>query len=156
MESIEHFHRVKTILYKLNPGKTITGMGVYQGNPMRDNIEEAATLAGLDVKIDALINGCGETVYLYAGALKPTYEGALDMAVKHYFTQKTRGESIIIANTFAKADEAIIIGLHTAFTAVDPVKGGDVVLIMNAPDGQVIHYLMGTFGKRTAGRQSEL
>jgi hypothetical protein len=57
---------------------------------------------------------------------------------------------VVIANTFAKANESIMIGLHTAFKAVNP-RGGDVVLIANAPDGQVTHYLLGTFGKTTRG-----
>ena len=30
-------------------------------------------------------------------------------------------------------------------------RGGDLVLIYNAPEGHVIHYLMGSFGRRTGG-----
>jgi hypothetical protein len=41
-----------------------------------------------------------------------------------------------------------MIGLNTAFKMANS-EGSDVVLIANAPDGQVAHYLMGTFGKTT-------
>jgi len=44
-----------------------------------------------------------------------------------------------------------MIGLNTAFSAVGD-NGGDVVLIANAPDGQVTHYLMGNFGKTISGK----
>jgi hypothetical protein len=44
-----------------------------------------------------------------------------------------------------------MIGLNIAFSAVSD-KGGDIVLIANAPDGQVTHYLMGNFGKTTSGK----
>ena len=40
--------------------------------------------------------------------------------------------------------------MYSAFRAISP-QGGDIVLIANAPDGQAIHYLMGTFGRTTAG-----
>jgi len=151
METIEHFHRHKAEIKRKYPDKQLTGMGVFDDNPMRLNVEEAAILAGLDVKIECLINDWGETAAIFAGALKPTYETAVRQAKTHYLTSKTRGESIIIANTFAKADEAILIGLHTTFAAVSP-KGGDVVLIANAPDGQVTHYMMGNFGKTTGAK----
>jgi len=151
MDTIEHFHRLEYQFKEKYPGKLITGMGVFDDNPLRLNVEEAAALAGLDVKIDCIINMWGETVSIFAGALKPTYAAAVDKAKTHYLTSKTRGEKIVIANTFAKANEATLIGINTAFNALGN-RGGDVVLIGNAPDGQVIHYLLGNFGKTTGGR----
>ncbi len=131
-------------------GRHITGMGTFDSNPICADIDEAATLAGLDVLINCIVNMWGETTAIFAGALIPTYAAAVGEAVSHYRTSKTKGESIVIANTFAKANEATLIGLDTAFSAISP-QGGDVVLMANAPDGQVTHYLMGPFGKTTAG-----
>jgi len=150
METIEHFHWLEDEFKREHPNRQITGMGVFDDNPLRLNVEEAAVLAGLDIKIDSLVNGWGETATVFAGALKPTYEAAISKAKLHYLTPKPGKEDIVIANTFAKANESIMIGLHTAFGAVNP-EGGDVVLISNAPDGQVTHYLMGDFGRTTAG-----
>ena len=140
METIEHFHR----------GKQVLGMGVLDENPLQPDIAEACALVGLDVKVDCTVNMWGETVAVFAGAPEPAYEVAVGEAKAHYLTPKAGGENIIIANTFAKANEAIMVGLYNAFQIVGP-EGGDVVLISNAPGGQVTHYLMGSFGKTTGG-----
>jgi len=125
-----------------------TKMGSFDDNPMRFDIEEAATLAGLDVKIDAIVNMWGETVAIFAGALKPAFEAAVREAKTHYLTPKVKEEDIVISNTFAKANEGVMIGLDTPLSVMSP-KNKDIVLIVNAPDGQVTHYLMGVFGKTT-------
>ena len=149
-ETIEYNHRaaITDIIEHLD--KPIAGMGLFDSNPMRFDIEEAATLAGLDVLINCIVNMRGETVAIFAGALMPTYAAAVGEAKSHYRTPKAKGENIVIANTFAKANEAIMVGLNNAFSAIRP-DGGDVVLMADAPDGQVTHYLMGPFGKTTAG-----
>ncbi len=148
METIEHFHCQDFEFGEKYSDKRLTGMGAFDENPLRLNIEEAAALVGLDMLINCLINTWGETVAIFAGALKPAYEAAVSAAKTHYLTPKPKTENIIIANTYAKANESIMIGLNTAFKVANP-EGSDVVLIANAPDGQVAHYLMGTFGKTT-------
>ena len=104
---------------------------------------------GLDMKIDALVNMWGETAEICAGAPQAEYAAALAAARKHYLTPQAKEADIVIANSFAKASEAIS-GLMVAFPSVKP--GGDVVLIANAPDGQATHYLMGPFGNSIAGK----
>jgi len=150
IETAQAFHRLPARAWQEKWTQNAIGMGVPDNNPSRYDVEEAATLAGLDVKIDCLVNTWGETTAIYAGALKPAYAAALNEAAAHYRTQKTQGESVVIANTFAKANEAILVGLGTAFNALGP-EGGDIVLIANAPDGQVTHYLMGWFGQTEGG-----
>ncbi|MCD6452851.1 MAG: DUF2088 domain-containing protein [Dehalococcoidales bacterium] len=150
MESIEHFHRQEAEFKERYPDKPISGMGVFDDNPLRLNNEEAMVMVGLDIKVDCLVNVWGETVAVFAGAPEPTYAAAVTEAKTHYLTPKVGGEEIIIANTFAKANESILVGLRTAFGVLRP-EGGDVVLIANAPDGQVTHYLMGSFGRTTTG-----
>ncbi len=150
VQTIEHFHRVETEFKKKYPAKQLTGVGVFDDNPLQGNIAEAVALAGLDVKVDGILNMWGETVAIFAGAPKPAYEAAVGEARNHYLTPEVKGERLVIANTFAKADEAFIVGLSSAFNAIRP-EGGDVVLIANAPEGQVIHYLLGSFGKTIGG-----
>jgi lactate racemase len=134
---------------KGNFKNTVSGMGALADNPRRKDIDEAAAIAGLDIKIDALVNYWGETAELFAGAPKAEYSAALAAAKNHYLTEQSKEADIVIANSFAKASEAIS-GLMIAFPSVK--KGGDVVLIANAPDGQATHYLMGPFGNSTAGK----
>jgi lactate racemase len=129
---------------------TLSGMGALADNPRRRDIDEAADIVGLDMKIDALVNNWGETVALYAGSPRPTYAAALEEAKKHYLTTQAVEKDIVIANSFAKANEAVS-GLQVAFPSVKK-QGGEVVLIANAPEGQVTHYLMGPFGNTIAGK----
>jgi len=133
----------------------IAGMGIFHDNLMRMDVEEAAALSGLDIMINCLMNTWGETTAVFAGALKPSYAAAVEAASAHYLTPQAQDADIAIANTFAKANEAFI-GAGIGYRSVR--KGGDVVLVANAPDGQVTHYLLGPFGNtsfaplRQAGR----
>jgi nickel-dependent lactate racemase len=131
---------------------TVTGMGVFENNPRRRDIDEVAAIAGLDMKIDAVVNLWGETVAIFAGAPGPAYAAALAEAKKHYLTSLAVDNDIVIANSFAKASESIS-GLLIAFPSVKKT-GGDIVLIANAPEGQVTHYLMGSFGNTTGAELS--
>jgi len=130
---------------------SITGMGIYDNNPMRYDVNEAANLVGLDMVINCLVNTWGETVSIYAGATEPTHAASAKEAKTHYLTPRAEGKDIVIANTFAKVNETLI-GLGIAYPAVNTV-GGDVVLIANCPEGQITHYLGGPFGKTTWAKQ---
>jgi hypothetical protein len=152
-ETAEHNHRAAmkdALAHRDNP---VIGMGIFDSNPMRLDCEEAARLAGLDMLINCVVNLWGETVALFAGDPKAAYAEAVSEAKKHYNTPRAQGEKTIIANTFTKANEAIAVGLGAAFKAAYP-QGGDVVLIANAPDGQVTHYLLGAFGNAPSGELS--
>jgi lactate racemase len=147
-ETILALHTPRTGAHGFNA--TVTGMGVLADNPRRRDIDEAAKIAGLDMIIDAMVNGRGETAALFVGEPETAYAAALKKAQTHYLTPQSRDKDVVIANTFAKAGEAIS-GLPVAFKSVKE-SGGDVVLIANAPDGQATHYLMGPFGNTTAGK----
>ena len=147
-ETTEYNHKMffKTLQEQ---GPTVIGMGVFDPNPARIDIEEATTLTGLDVLINCLVNMWGKTTAIFAGALKPAYAAAVQEAKTHYLTPKTKGKDIVIANTFAKANEAWI-GLGITYPALKP-EGGDIVIIANNPGGQVTHYLLGPFGNTIWG-----
>jgi hypothetical protein len=57
---------------------------------------------------------------------------------------------VVVVNTYSKGSEAIvglIIGIQMLME-----KGGDLVLIMDCPAGQIVHYLLGSFGGKARGR----
>jgi nickel-dependent lactate racemase len=137
---------------RLGPGGTVSGMGAVENNVQRRDMDEAAEIVGLDMKIDAMVNSRGETVAVFAGAPRPAFAAAVQAARGHYLTRPALDCDIVIANSFAKANEAIS-GLLVAYRSVKP-DGGEVVLIGNAPEGQVTHYLMGTFGESIGGKLS--
>jgi nickel-dependent lactate racemase len=129
------------------------GQGIFDENPMRFDIEEAASLAGLDFIINSLVNLRGETVSVFAGALKPGYAEAVKAAKVHYLTPRVQDKDIIISNSYVKGNEAFL-GLNIAYTAVSR-NGGDIVLIANEPAGQVVHYLLGPFGENSFGPEHQ-
>jgi len=143
-DTVKHNHDAyqQTMIEHLdNP---ITGVGIFDDNPMRRDVEEAAVLAGLDVSINCIVNLWGETVAIHAGALKPAFAAAVAEAKDHYLTPRAEGKDIVISNTFSKGNEAFM-GSAIARPALRP-EGGDIVIIANNPEGQVTHYLFGPFG----------
>ncbi|MDD5190221.1 MAG: lactate racemase domain-containing protein [Dehalococcoidales bacterium] len=146
-------HNHKQTHHDLTALRGKLGTGRFDENPMRLDIEEAATLAGLDFIVDVMVNYMGETTAVFAGALKPAYAEAVKAAKAHYLTPKVQDKDIVIANAFIKANEAFI-GVSIANSAVNR-QGGDVVLIANAPEGQVVHYLLGPFGEKQFGPEHQ-
>jgi nickel-dependent lactate racemase len=149
-ESILALHVSRKPSGDLEYKDAITGMGAIKDNARRRDINEAAEIVKLGMKIDALVNSWGETAGIFAGAPAPEYAAALEAAQKHYLTPSAKECDVVIANTFAKANEAVA-GLLIAFPSVSR-KGGDIVLIGNAPEGQMTHYLMGPFGNEIGGK----
>lgn len=115
-----------------------------ENNWFRLNMAEAVKIVGLDIKIDVIIDSLGETVALYNGEPEAAFSEAVKDARNHYLTVKATEKDIVIANTYAKANE-MEGGLDIAFPALKK-DGGDVVLIGSAPDGHVSHYLFGAWG----------
>ncbi|MCX6013248.1 MAG: lactate racemase domain-containing protein [Chloroflexi bacterium] len=121
----------------------------YETNPKRLEKEEAARLCGLNIAIECIVNMWGETAAIYAGAEPEAHEAAVKDARDHYMVKKAEAKDIVIANTYAKVAEA---GAAIKSASVSVKQGGDLVLIANAPAGQVAHYMLGKWGKSYKGR----
>ncbi len=150
LDTTYHNHGV---VGRVKPGSTslhpTVGWGKVEQNVMRLDMEEAARLAQLDVKVDALINSRGETTALFAGDFVKEHREAVKLARRVYETKPLAEADIVVANTYAKANEARL-AMPMALASVK--SGGTVVLIANTPEGQVTHYLNGKFGKEGGGR----
>lgn len=131
------------------------GIGSFEENPMNQDIAEAAELAGLDFIIESLVNEWGEPVKVFAGALRPAYTEAVKEAKSHYFTPDPGEADIAISNGFIKTNESYM-GLPLASRAVNRKNGGDVVVMANAPEGMVVHYLLGAWGKFTNAPERQM
>jgi len=124
------------------------GWGKYSQNVQRLDMEEAAKMAGLDVKVDAVMNGRAQTAGLFVGGVVAEFGEGVKMARDVYATDAPQDADIVVANTYFKSNEASL----AMWLATRTVKeGGTIVLIANAPDGQVTHYLYGKFGKDLGG-----
>jgi hypothetical protein len=126
------------------------GWGKYDNNVMRFDIEEAVRLAGFDFIVNAIVNLRRETTDLFVGDPIAAHVAGVEIAKQVYTSPPIEGMDIVVANTFCKANEAGI-AIQLARQVLKP-KGGDLVLIANAPDGQVTHYLRRGFGKTIGGR----
>jgi len=113
-------------------------------NVRRLDMEEAAAFADIDILVNCIMNMWGETVSLYAGAPVSVREAALVEAKESYLAKKTEDKDIVITNAYTKASEGAVV-LRSSFASISE-RGGDLVLVANAPGGQVSHYLIGSWG----------
>lgn len=147
IDTISHLH-----LEVEQMAKETTGMGCHENNILRKEINEAAALAEVDFLLNVVVNGCGETIGLYAGELFQAHDAAVAEAKQVYRTDSIPADkNLVVANAFSKPNEmgiAIILG-------VSALKNyeGTVVVIADSPEGQVPHYLLGRFGRDYGGRQ---
>ena len=149
IDSIEAFHRLEIKARENGRGNTV-GPGNYIENPMVKDFNETAKMIGLNFKIDTVINGIGEPCAIFAGEPEAEYYQAVKYAVPHYATKPVSGADVVVVNTYGKGSEAIV-GLIMGIQMLME-KGGDLVLIMDCPAGQVVHYLLGSFGGEARGR----
>ena len=130
----------------LNP---VDGLGRFEENVMREEMEEVCKMAGMDMVIDALVNARCDTVDLVVGhPIKAHYEG-VDRAKEIYATEEMPGADVVVANANFKASEAAIAALFGMKTLK---AGGDLVVATHTPMGQITHYLIGGFGKFIGGK----
>lgn len=102
-------------------------------------------MAGLDIKVDIVVNGRGETTGLFVGDPILEHVEGVRLAKTVYATELPQEADVVVINNYCKANEATI-GIEMAARSIKE-GGGDVVLIANTPEGQVTHYLFGNFGR---------
>jgi len=145
IDSITHFHAKVPFI-----APETTGPGNYDQNVMRMDFEEACKLAGLDFTADALVNLKGEITALFTGDPVEEHREAVKLAKEVYATERVPELNVVVSNTFLKTNEAFV-AVPTALKSLG-MGGGSLVMIMNSPMGQVVHYLMRSFGNDYGGR----
>jgi nickel-dependent lactate racemase len=144
-------HHSALVLRLLTEGKDPgIGLASFEDNLLRLDIVEAAKMAGLDVKIDTVLNGRGQIAGLFVGEPSAEHAEGVRLARDVYATEAVPSPDIVVLNAYAKANEAVL-----AIPLLAPLLGDrppDLVLVANAPDGQVPHYLVRSFGKKVGGR----
>ncbi len=147
IEAAAHYHiHVKEL------APQTTGPGTGDENIMRQDIEEAARMAGLHFKIDAVVNERGQTTALFAGDPQEEHRRAVELAREVYSAgPRPEGRRLVIANAFVKANE-MFIAARIGTSALSDTTG-TVVIIADSPEGQIPHYLPRSFGRGHGGRQ---
>ena len=144
IETINQFHN------QLYRDRDRTGLGNFENNIMRAECDAAGDAAGLNFKVDCLVNRRGEIANLYAGPFRATHAAGGEEGKEHYGIPYAAGYDLVIGNAYAKANESAI-ALRLCLMLLKP-KDGIAVLISDAPEGQVPHYVMRAWGGDYGGR----
>ncbi len=116
----------------------------------RQNLEEAAGLAGLDMKVDVVQNNRRQAVGVFAGDFVQTHRSASVLAKEVYSTPVASACDIVVMNTYPQEDQPTK-GLMVAAPSIKP--GGDLVIISHSANGlSHPHYIFGRFGSDFGGR----
>jgi nickel-dependent lactate racemase len=121
---------------------------------MRGECDAAGDLAGLNFKIDCLINRRGQVTDIYSGTFRATHAAGASEGKDHYGITCSTGYDIVVCNSYAKASESAI-ALLLALQTLKPGQG-TAVLISVSPEGQVPHYVMRAWGIDYGGRHYNL
>jgi nickel-dependent lactate racemase len=101
METIDANHS------RLGLSPTI-GIGTYEGNLVKQDMDETARMAGLDIKVDAILNLKREVTALFVGDLIAEHVEGVKLAREHYATDMVSDADIVVANCYSKANEMVL------------------------------------------------
>jgi nickel-dependent lactate racemase len=97
------------------------------------------------------VNCNRENTALFVGDVEEAYLAGAAVAETHYATQIEKDADVIVANCYGKGSEALLsLPACLPFFFSEPKK--DFIMMVNAPEGQVTHYIYGVFGKSLGGR----
>jgi len=128
----------------LTPHET-TGYLRNDDNVMRLDAEEAARMAGLDYKIDTVLNLGRDPLELYAGDFVETQRRAAVGTRKWHATESPEAD-IVVVGSYMRENEPYL-GLWPAYNSVKP--DGTIVMVNDCPDGDINHWLFNRHGKNT-------
>lgn len=120
MDTIEQNHS-----YVMRPLNTL---GLADGNQMRVDMEEGARLAGLDFKIDILIDSQGRVVKAYAGDFYAEHRAALPMARQIWMT-KLDPVDVMVIHPGERGDRYLGGSMFIRFEAADLALKEDGIII---------------------------
>ena len=152
VSSAKTIYQNHIVLGKFGSGLTphpSVGLGLHEGNVIYEDMEEAAKLVGLDVKVDALLNAKSEATNLFVGDPVVEFKEGVKAAVEHYVTKPSSDVDVVVANVPSKSNEATL-AMWTGLMSLR--DGGTMVILADTPEGQVTHYLYGKFGVALGGK----
>jgi nickel-dependent lactate racemase len=76
----------------------LCGIGECHNNPFKQDVDETARMAGLDVKIDAILNLKREIAALFVGDPTREHDEGVKVARQHFATEMRGDNDIVVAN----------------------------------------------------------
>ena len=132
---------------KVHPSCELAYGRVNEENVLRLDSEEAAKTIGLDTIVNVLVDLRRNSTDVFAGDVIEAQRKGVEVAKEHYLTPVLPEADIVVSNAYSKASEAAI----ASWPVLTLKEGGDFVLIVNAPTGQVTHYVHGRWGTKVFG-----
>jgi nickel-dependent lactate racemase len=111
--------------------------GVLEGNPVHEDMTEAAWLAKVDFILNVVTNSKGEIVKAFAGDLEQAFLEATKLVDEMYrVTMERRADIVVVSAGGYPAD----INLYQAYKALDNAlevvkRGGTVIMVAECPEG---------------------
>lgn len=140
-----HSHHVK-----MAKSQDLSGQrGEVNENIFRLDIEEAARLAGLHFKVDAVLNNKREVVGLYAGDFVAEHRVAAKLAAEVYHTVPEKDADIVVTNSYPDEPQFV---RSTWCVNMSLRPGGDAVMLNYSHEGQNLHQWGGRWGTDYGGR----
>ncbi len=111
--------------------------GVLDGNPVHEDMEEAADIAGVDFCMNVVMNSRHEIVGAFAGEHKRVLREGAKMVDEMYMVRvNQRADAAIIAADGSPHDINLYQAMKAIQTVIDVVKeGGTIVLIAQCREG---------------------
>jgi len=127
--------------------------GEVDNNEMRLDLEEAARMVGLDIKIDLLVNNRREIIGVFAGDFIAQHRAGVERARALYATPVVKDSDIVVMNAYPIENQPIKAIWPGRLALKD---GGLAVVIAQSAEGMAPHYLAGRFGTDYGGRMWSL
>lgn len=111
--------------------------GVLEGNPVHEDMTEAARMAKVDFIVNIVENSKGEMVKAFAGDLEQAFLEAVKLVDEMYKVKVDRRADIIVTSAGGYPADINLYQAHKAIdNALDAVKrGGVIILVAECPEG---------------------
>lgn len=128
-ETVNHNHSLL-----VNPKAEI---GVLDGNPVHEDMMEAAKLAGVDFIVNVVVNGVGEIVKSFAGDFEEAFYAGTKLVDEMYRIPVDNRADIVVASSGGyPADLNLYQAYKAVHNALHAVKhGGVIILVAECPEG---------------------
>ncbi len=111
--------------------------GVLEGNPVHQDMTEAARLAKVDFIVNIVENSKGQIVRAFAGDLEEAFMEAVKLVDEMYRVNVDRRADIVVVSAGGDPSD---VNLYQAYKALDNTldvvkRGGVIVLVAECPEG---------------------
>ncbi len=111
--------------------------GLHEGNPISEDMTEAAKLAGADFIINVVLNSKKEIVKAFAGDLEAAFLEGIKLVRRMYIVRVPEPADITIASPGGHPFDINLYQAHKAiyFAEQATKRGGHIVVLAECPDG---------------------